>query len=441
MAAQNNFKISSDSLYAMLGSTQEGVQANALAFANQKGEKIKLTIDLEKDTTLNLFSATLISNYLINHLGEIDSSFISKAIQLGERKSNSGFSEAILFASSLALYADGQVSRAFQQLEKVIFQSNNQGKYNNILALWAMEQGEPKVAIPYLSFSMNQGYNPSLNSMAIATAEAGSINPSIVLWDSLKRTSDSTQAELSNSIIRILTATPAMVNKMNDADKFAYCRYRIPLSDTSEFSRTVNTIQNQDYKAKAILDYSKKLYAQDEIPTAIKIFTKLKNLKFGDPQTNEDIHHFQLLMLAQLGDFNTLSEQINKTVFEGYRKNEKLYYTTLIALASGDTATITKNFTQLSDVNFFFDDAIVASATYFKAHNKGKHSAYNILVNALQRHPNSVKITKAYCLESAQLGFEDFTQTALDRLKEMLPEKTYNLFVAKNSAVLTAASN
>jgi len=85
MAAQNNFKVSSDSLYTMLGSTQEGVQANALAFANQKGEKIKLNIDLEKDTTLNLFSATLISNYLINHLGEIDSAFISKTIQLGER--------------------------------------------------------------------------------------------------------------------------------------------------------------------------------------------------------------------------------------------------------------------------------------------------------------------------------------------------------------------
>jgi len=277
--------------------------------------------------------------------------------------------------------------------------------------------------------------------MAIATAEAGSINPSIVLWDSLRRTTDSTQAGLSNSMMNVLTASPNMLSKMGDADKYAYCRYRIQLSDTAEFTRTINAIQNEDYKAKAILDFSRKLYAQDEIQSAIKIFTKLKNLKFSDPRTNEDIHHFQLLMLAQLGDFNTLSEQIDKTNFEGSRKNEKLYYATLIALASGDTATVTKNFNHLSDINFFFDDAIVASSAYFKTHSREKLKAYTILVNALQRHPNSVKITKAYCLESAELGFDEFTQTALEQLKEMLPEKTYNQFIAKNSAVLNAPSN
>lgn len=437
LAAKNNFNISSDSLYSMLGSTQPGVQANALAFANQQGTKIKMDINLDKDTTVNLFSATLLSNYLVNHLGEVDSSFISKAIRLGERPSNSDFSEAILFASAMALYADGQVNKAFEQLEKVVFYSSNQGKYNNILGLWAMEQGEPEVAIPYLSYALNQNHVQAIQTMAIATTEAGNINPSIVLWDSLKRSGDSIQSNLSNSIIRVLTASPTMVNQFNDADKYTYCRYRISSTDTLQFSKILTTIQNEDYKAKAILDFSKKLYTLDEIPSALKIFSKLKNLKFSDAQTHSDIFHFELLILARLNDFNTLAEQIRKEeLFTGPRKNERLYFTTLIGLAKGDTKDLNKNFEWLSTVNPFFDDAIIASAEYFKMQSKDRFKAYNILSNAVQRHPNSVKITKAYCIEAGRLGFDDFRDTALDRLKNLISDKAYREFTATNKAIL-----
>jgi hypothetical protein len=442
LAAQNNFQVSSDSLYAMLGSTQPGVQANALAFANQQREKIEMNIDLDKDTTLNLFSSTLISNYLVNHLGETDSSFIAKAIRLGERKSNSSFSEPVLFSSALALYADGQVEKAFTQLEKIIFSSNNQGKYNNILALWALEQEEPRAAIPYLEFSINQGYNPAHYTLAVATAEAESLNPSLILWDSLRKSNDSVQLALSNSMMRVLTVTPAFVSKLNDADKYAYCRYRISAADTAEFLQQLNTIQNDDYKAKAILDFSKKLYAADETLSALKIFSKLKNIKFGDEHTHQEVIHFQLLLLAQTGDLTTLSQQLeNGITFEGYRKNEKIYFTTLIDLARGENAKINQNFKWLSSVNPFFDDAIVTSAIYFKAHSADKLKAYNILVNAIQRHPHSVKITKAYCLESAKLGFDEYRNTALERLQAMLPANAYQAFIQQNRTVLTAQSN
>jgi hypothetical protein len=127
--------------------------------------------------------------------------------------------------------------------------------------------------------------------------------------------------------------------------------------------------------------------------------------------------------------------------FEGYHKNEKLYFNTLVDLSKGDTTQISARFNHLASINPFFDDAIVASSTYFKAHGKNKLNAYNILVNAIQRHPNSVKITKAYCLESARLGFDEYRDFALDRLKAMMPEKSFRQFLERNKAVLIATSN
>jgi hypothetical protein len=442
LAARHNFNVSPDSLYKMFGSTQDGVRANALAFANLKGEKIKIDIDLERDTTLNLFSATLISNYLINHLGECDSSFITKTISLGERKSNSDFSEALLFSSAMALYADGQVNRAFQQLEKVIFYSSTPGKYNNILALWALEQGDPKSAIGYLNYALSQNYGQALQTTAMATAEMGNPNSSIVMWDSLRRSGDSLQTKISEAMIRVLVATPQEAMKLNDEDKYAYCRYRIKAEDTLQFTRLMSTIVNEDYKARAILDQSKKLYLLDETNAAVLVFQKLKNLKLSDKRVYNELTHLELLMLARQGNFTLLSQQMkNGITFDSDHKAEKIYFNAVQNSNSGDSLQAKKDFNWLSTANPFFDDAIVASANYFRTKGKEKLKPYNILVEALHRHPNSVKITKAYCLEAARVGFDEYKDSALEKLQGMLPEKYFRQFVLQNQSLLSSSSN
>jgi len=441
LAAQNDFKLSSDSLYRMLGSTEEGVRSNALAFANLRGEKIKMEIDIDKDTVLNLFSSSLISNYLINHLGELDSAFITKVVRLGERRSNAGYSEGLLTAASFALYADGQVGKAFQLLERVTFYSNNQGKNNNVLALWALDQHAPEVAQLYLDYAIKQNFEQANQTLAVATAESGNTGASLVLWDSLRKSKDSIEVILSKKMIHVLSIDPRLVNTLSDEDKYTYSRYRIHQEDSAQFMRVVSSIADEEYRARTILDRSVKLFQLDETDAAIRVLEKIRSLKLSDQKVYDDLIHFQLMVLAKKGDLATLAGQMNKEVkFDGERKKERIYFTALLN-QSRDTVVATKNFEWLASANPFFDDGVLAASDYFRKHSKEKLKSYNLLSDAIQKNTHSVKLLKAFCLEAARFGLDGYVQDGLERLKPLISEKAYQRFVDDNRSALFAPSN
>lgn len=441
LAAKNDFKISSDSLYQMLGSTQDGVRSNALAFANLHGEKIKMDIDLDTDSVLNLFTSSLIGNYLINHLGETDSAFIHKAIRLGERRINAGYSEGLLTAAAFALYADGQVGKAFRLLERVTFYSNNQGKNNNVLALWALDQHSPEVAQLYLDYAIRQNFEQAKQTLAVATAEAGDIRSSLVLWDSLSKSNDSIQATLSKKMMHVLSTDAKSVSELSDEDKYTYSRYRIHQEDSAQFSRVIHSIADEGYRARAILDRSQRLFHLDETDAAIRTLEKIRNLKLSDQKVHDDLIHFQLMILAKKGDFALLAKQIAGGVkLDGVRKTEQIYFTTLLN-PSPDSVVANRNYEWLATANPFFEDGVVAAAAYFKEHSKDKLKSYTILSDAIQKNTHSVKLLKAYCLEAARFGLDGYVQDVLERLKPLISEKAYQRFVSDNRAALFASSN
>jgi hypothetical protein len=433
LAAKENLTTQADSLYNLIGSSSQGVQANALAFANQQGRKLEMPAEVIKDTVVNLFSATLWNNYILNHLDAVDTTFVNRVIEIAKKPSNSDYSESLLFASALALYRDGQVNKAFELIQQVIIYSSNQGKYNNILALWALEQQAPETAVQYLAYALNQNFESALLSTAIAQSETHNIGLAVVAWDSVRRNGDSTHMKMAESMIRVLGLPSSMLSKLTEEEKYAYCRYRLSPADTIELKTVLSTIKNEDLKAKALLDASQKLYRQDETDAAIGIFRGIKGLKLSDKKMFEDIQHFELLMLAKKNDIRTLTSQINTGIeFNGQRKNEKIYFTALMNISSGDSVNAKKNFEWLHFANAYFDDAVVTSAWYFKANSSNNLKAYEILVEAILINPQSVKILKAYSLEAAKMGFDDYAKSGLERLSRLIPAPAFRKFMLDN---------
>jgi hypothetical protein len=441
LAAKESLVTQADSLYDLIGSSSPGVQANALAFANLQGRKLEIPPAVIKDTVVNLFSATLWNNYLLNQLGKVDTAFVNRVIAIAKKPSNGDYSEALLFSSALALYQDGQVDRAVELLRQVIMYSNNQGKYNNILALWALEQQAPETALQYLAFALNQNFASALLTTAIAQSETHNLGPALVAWDSVRRNGDSVQVKIAESMIRVLATPAQQISKLTEEEKYAYCRYRLSPTDTSELKRVLALMKNEDLMAKSILDASQKLYHLDETDAAIGIFQRVKGLKLRDKKTYEDIRHLELRMLATKNDIRGLATQINAGIeFSAQHRNEKIYFTALINALSGDTVNAKRNFEWLRSANSYFDEAVVASAGYLKANSNYRMKAYEILVEALLVNPHSIKILKAYSLEAARLGFDDYTKSALERLSRLVPAPVFRKFMLNNQQTFSSIS-
>lgn len=432
LVAQKNLPVNADSLYNLIGSTHAGVEANALALANLQGEKINMLLPLPKDSTLDLFSATLLNNYLINQLGEVDSTVINETIKLARVKSNSRYFEDLLFASALSLYADGQIGRAFNLLEEVIFYSDNQGKLNNILALWALEQGAPDVALKFLTYAINQNFTEAALTNAVVLSEAGKLGEAIVAWDSLKSQGDTTQLKMAESSLRVLALPNELIRKFSDEEKYQYCRYRIGAYDSSLFNQVMMSIKNDDLKAKAIIDRTRKLAKADDLKNANHVFQQMNGLKMSDKNIFEDFKHTELTLLAAKRDFYSLEQQMKGATFTSDRKNEKIFFNALISENKRDLIGATKSYAWLSTANPYFDEAIVASAHFYKTNSKERLKAYNILVNALQVNPQSVKILKAYGIEAFRMGFDEYSQSAFDRLSGLIGQQAFNKFIFEN---------
>lgn len=434
VAAKNNLSVNADSLLRLIASDNKGVRSNALAFANIQGSKIKMEVDVKADTILNLFSASLINNYLVNHLGELDTIYINKVIATSKKKVNTDYNEALLFASALSLYADGQIGRAFSLLEEITIYSNDQDKYNTILTMWSLENKAPQDALAFIKYALNKPNTDALPVAAIAFTEAGELDEGLIRWDSLRSGPDSTYHDYAAKMMNVLQANRNSLSQLSDEEKYLYSNYRIGIDDSVQFNTTLNEIESEELKARTILARSQRLFEADEVNTAIKTFQKITGLKLLDRALYNQILHFELELLASKGDLQTLLRRINENqiTFSGVQKSNEIYFKALQSEQQRDSTEASRLYHWLATANPYHEDAIIAAATYFKTKNKDRLLPYTIITDALHANPYSVKILKAYSLEAAHLQFNDYANSALERLRPLVSAQALRKFLTNN---------
>ncbi len=434
VAAKNNLSIKADSLYQLIKSDNPGTKSNALAFANLQGTKIDLPVDAFADTTLNLFSASLINNYLLNNLHSQDSTFIDQVIALGHKPVNNDYSESLLFASALALYANGQIGKAFTLMEEVTIYSNTQDKYNTLLAMWALENNAPLDACDFIDYVLNQDFTDALPVAAISYADAQRTNKALIKWDSLRSGADTTYHRYARKMMKALSIRPSFTGQLTDEEKFLYAIYRISLDDDNTFQRIVSELKSNELKGRAILIRSQKLFEADQIDNAILTFRQIEGLQLADKILFEDIQLFELALMANKRDLKGLAQQLKRlhAALDGPRKSEQVYYTTLLKKESGDTTEIARNYQWLATANPYDEESIIAAAQYFKINSVDDLKPYSILVEALHSNPYAIKLLKAYSLEAARLGFADYSNDALERLRSLISVSAMRTFLLNN---------
>lgn len=432
VAAKNNLPVNADSLFKLIASDNIGIRSNALAFANIQGTKINMDIDLESDTLLNLFTANLINNYMLNHLGELDSTFINKVISIGENPINKDFSEPVLFSAALSLYADGQIRKAFSLLENIAIFSEEQDKYNTILALWALENRASKDASTFIDFVANQQHSDALPVAAISLTEAVRTDEALIKWDSLKSASDTSYYQFATQIIRALTASTTAT--LTDEEKLLYCNYRIALSDSTTFNLALSQIEDEELKARALLDRSQKLFEADETDAAIRVFEKVSGLKLLDRQLFNQISLFELELLANKKEAQILTQKLKSgTVnFSGRNNSLRVFIEAILSEARQDTTSASRQYKWLASANSYLEDAVISSAHYFKVNGSDNLVPYTILTDALLANPFSVKLLKAYSIEAAHLGFINYANSALERLRPLMSQQALRKFLSDN---------
>jgi tetratricopeptide (TPR) repeat protein len=434
LATSARFKLSypADSLLQLIGSQSEGPKANALALANMQNLPIEIDFTLGADTILSATKVTFLCNYFINQPTKIDTALLSKAVALARKPSNDYFKEVIIVAASHAYYQQGQIRRAFDLTRQIAYSSGS-GKYFSLLGTWALEQNNPQIAANYFLVAKDKNQPKALFNEALSYTEADSIPVALNLWDSLTRSNDSIQNATASIIKRSLTATPSQVMSFTDEEKYLFCRYKIDLTDTALFWTVNSSIQKEELKAQAILDFSKKWFALDEAPVAYEILKKVKGLRLASKSTYDEIIVLNLMLLADFDSETFIKQSLDNLVpLKNSFPNQVVYLQALQHQYAERMQEARAKFEHLSQANIHFEEGLVASAKFFSADTTDRLKSYSIVVSGLVARPHSIKLLKAYVKEAALVGFDDEADESLTKLRELLPPRSFNRYVKEN---------
>lgn len=410
-----------DSLLEIFGTHSAGVIGNALALATQQHQSLKTKVDPLEKKELDLFSATLLNNYLVNKLKEVDTATTHAAYLIATDSLNEDFSESLLATLAQAYYHQNNVNKAFQILSELAYLSQTlQGKYNYIMGLWALEQGNAELAAQCFDYAVEYSYKEAKLYSVIALAESQQTDRALISADTLLQSKDAFEKEIGRQLKQALTIPLNEVVQRSDIEKYQYFRFRIASKDSTAFNRLLHAFSDNHFKAQALLEMAHLQFNTGHTTSAVGYFTRLEGISFSDKRLMEKIRHFELELLASRGQINLLANTINDGItFSRSQDLEKILYTALLNEVNGDTISATKNYQILAQYNPFYEEGIIASARYFKKHSPDPMRAYNIITDAMHVNKNSVRLMTAYVAEAARMGFDEFAATVSQELEEL----------------------
>jgi Flp pilus assembly protein TadD len=412
--------VKADSLFELLSSASAGVIGNALAVATNQNQNFNADVKPLSNKQLDLHTATVLNNYIVNKLKSIDSAFLTQALRIASDSINADYSEAVKVSLAHAFYHDNQVGKALEILAELAYLSQSrQGKYNYIMGLWALEQDNPELAVQCFDYAVDFNYKEAQTYSAIALAETHQIPLALISLDTLFKSKNENEIEIARQLKEALTISFADVLKKTDDEKYQYFRFRLGVRDTVNFQKLTATLSNPNLKAKVILEMAERLFNSGNTASAIRLFGQLDGLQFTDALLNERIQYFELELLASRGQLRLLASKINDGIeFNRSRSLEKMLYTAMLNEASGDTLAAEKNYRVLAKANPFYEEGIIAAARYYKKHSTDPLKAYTIITDALHVNLNSIRLLNVYIAEAVRMGYDEYAADAVMQLEE-----------------------
>lgn len=423
--ATESFPIKADSIVRLFQSDDPGVLANALALAAAQHQEFNVNIKPFPEGRLNLYTATLLNNYLVRNVKRIDSVSLKRAFEIASDSLNSNFEEALKVPIASAYYFQGNVTKALEIMAGLIYRSRlYEGSYNYFQGLWALEQGNPEAAAFYFDYAFSQRYKKAQLYQAIAWSEAGDPLRATLAWDSLSRSGDEGEKAMAAVMKQLMAMSFTEALNATDPVRYQYCHYRLSVNDTLPFNRMVASMQDAVYKSWTLYEMAKRQFEWDNVQKSVDYLERIPHEAMTDPMLEHAVKRLRLLILMSTKNIELLENELQGgfSYFQEELHEERLLQATRLE-ARQDTVEATRLYRLLGQNNPFFEEGIIAAADYFRTHGTDRMLSYDLLANAIQMNTTSPKLFRAYIEEARRAGFEWYAASAQVQLNELMKKK------------------
>ena len=415
--ARNSVHLPTDSLTGLFKDSDHlPLLGNLLAYSNKTGYWLQESLDVEKlDSALNLHQFAYLYNLGFSFIKNPPEEFIETLGSYAQQGYNANFREQLSYLGALLQYYHGDVNSAFRTLDLLQNNAPKKGYYNHVMGVMCMEQESPKRALDFFQIAAEEGYPGAKANLAIALMESGEKSQSIGLWNELL---EEDSIMVANDVLVALTAPfSTALNSDSDALKYQFARYRIDISEKAVFDLIVESIKDDSFRFGALSAFCAKLTYAGLYSEAEEIIRKLRSFEV----TKADIilNLESDLKLAQIADGLLPMEAIgeNDPIAQNWSQWKQ-----------NQPPEARVIFKDLGMNNPFDESRVILASKFFNKEAKDVDQAYEILLNAIEINPYSIRLLKAYILQAIRVGQPNYARIELLKLYDLMPETEYREF-------------
>ena len=427
--AKNNINLESSELAALPRNEDSPASlSNLLVVNNQNKSQLEAAPLILPDSLLDRNSSAYLANYVFNRIGTYDTTVVNTILAYANHEPNYAYRESLQYMAAVAMYENEQMSEAFH-LMTFLAESNlvRAAYYFNILGLWSLENDAYEKAANYFARAAHAIPRAKFNQ---AISEMEAYAPSATeSWVELSANDNA--RETSDLMLEIIEATDlSSFGNREDIEKYQLLRFRDEFYADENIWAFIESMQDESFQAKAILDISKYYLRQNDLENSFQVFSALDGLNVANEELYIEIQNHQLRLsvygedlLLMENNFNALHDQYPTSI----PKTTDWFIKAMRAEYDKDSTAAKVYYDLVGKANPFYDLEVISAADYFQRSNQPGKS-YDILVEAVQTNENSPELLKAYSLQSLRVGLVSYAESTLEGLSTLIDEEEFEAF-------------
>ena len=373
----------------------------------------------------------LIYNYnkVLNSPELVDTTYLNQMQVFYDSSKTSWFQDNLNLANTLALYQQGEVSKAFQILYQLAF-TNPEKEYFSLLGKLALSLNANGLAVDNFKKAFQNGHLEVAIELAFAYMENGELDKAAFIWRQIEQSGDSSNMEMAGKMIDVLEIGDLQDILNADTEKrFSFLAYRYREFDLEKLEGLALSFESEDIQAMGFLRLFNSYLELNQNQKAFNLLQEVGRLNISRSDVLDEIYLAQCKYAYHLKDGESMQRLYSNLKSDDLKVKSylELFRCLEESITFGEEKVI-ESFELLGNRNPFFEPGVMESVWFFNQKMNDPDKGYEILLNAVNLNPFSVELNKAYALQCLKVGLRSYALDTKEELKTMMSSVMFKTF-------------
>ncbi|WP_133271921.1 tetratricopeptide repeat protein [Hymenobacter radiodurans] len=410
------------------------LQSNTLLLARLTGDKESTPTSADTAQDLSAAEFGRLYHMGLRRLAARDMALLPALTQANSRPGNSAYSEQLTFLRALTQYYGGRpVAAQATLLPLVIGNSPSAAYYQQVRAMWLLDQGLYATAAAYFAEAARNGFTEAALPRAYAFALAGQPDSAQAQAAVAARDPNPTLARQGQRLRNILALDFAtQYPSASDSLKAQYIilRSAVPNADHLSLLGAAEAIADPKARQAALLAQLPRVLASGNSESVRAALQRHAPSPTTKNEVASDWNVLRGKFYVQAKQPADLRQLVSTAYFAPQHQPHRLYFQAALANKPTDAARL---YAKLAQEAPFLTEGVLAAAD-FHARQQNYAAAYDVLLKGLDYNPESTPLLQAYVIGAVQAGLEAYAKEPLEKLRTLLAPAEYVTFRSKYEA-------